>query len=332
MRLKQLASVAVTGLLSMTTSASAWDRPDQGRWGVEVEYLYLLPMVSQSYYAVDREGVGIVRPRGSRYNNELDFQSAYRIGLGYSFCENSQDLRFLWTHLPHASGSDTATGSLLTTQGPPSLFSSAYVAAASEISLDYHALDVLFGFWRGQFPCLPCLDMGFQAGLQYARFKWDENLRYTLATTTVDSLDNKSRLWGIGPELACTLLYEIPFCQQLCGSGALSLAANVRGGVLVSKYKTSLSVKRSTNEVLTTTVDDQNRWDFVSFWDLRLGLNYRKAFRCFCADVEVGYELISYHNAINRIAFGDDLADGNSFDNYSDANFQGPYVALGFSF
>lgn len=320
-------SITLLFLLCFVVSKlSASETLGQRHLSVQGEFLWLFPMISQSYYAVDRRSIF---PVGNRTNNEVGFRPAYRVLANYGFCDCFSDLQVRWTHLPHMSTTDTKSGNLLAAVSPPLIVNSlTLISASSKIRLDYWATDISYGFWAYQYKCL---DLFLRTGVHIARIEFKESLRYrSVSPVQFMLVKNTSRVFGLGPELDFDMRYTFP-CQNR--KNALALISSFRAAFLASRYH---AINRSSVNTTTTTslvlADDTKRWDFISFWDVRLGFNYTLPFNCFCVDLEAGYELFSYRNAIDRIYFSDSTSRGSSIDNYSDANFQGPYVALRVTF
>lgn len=315
----------------LVSNLHAVERTPPGRFSLQAEYLALFPTISQSYFAQEDAGVGL--PAGKRFKHELNFQSAYRLSGTYAFCDCLNELQLIWTHLPNFSHTQSINGSFTATQGHPDIVQSFdFASATSRINLEYFALDALYRLWKMQ-----CggLDLFFRSGLHYANLRFQEKIRYSdalnVSVSPIFNVQNRSKTWGIGPELALDLYYLIPHCTNLwCGRANFSVATSLKGAFLASHHDASfLNVQSSPTEPFEqATSDDQKRWDLVSFWDISVGLNCALAFACFDSSLEVGYEMFSYRNAIDRIFFADDTAEGLSFDLCNDANFQGPYVAL----
>jgi len=317
--------------LSSSSIVYAHISPEAGKWGIQGEYLYLHPTINQTAY-VSQE-TATAQASGSRTHNRLDGYSAYRVEGVYNFCNCWNDFRFLWTQLPrchHTSSISDPNGLLSPTQDTNFLAPgvSFFNNASSKIFLDYHAADALVGFGCFQNRCIHIL---LQLGVQYARIHFDEKLTFTNPTNLI-TYRNMSEIWGIGPEAALQVGYALPFCWNFFGiPSVLSVEGSARGALLATRYDTQLDVFFNLGVPITSLNIKDRHWDFAPFFDIRLGLNYALTFQCLCAYLEVGYEILSYQNAVNRITF-EGTANANSFDLYSDVSFRGPYASLGFSF
>lgn len=96
----------------------AGDRQGPGYWEVSAEYLYLFPMISQSYYAQSStEPTDSIHESALRYNHDLDFHSAYRLKGNYTFCNSLNTAQLVWTHLPQFSHIASVSGVIRPIQG-----------------------------------------------------------------------------------------------------------------------------------------------------------------------------------------------------------------------
>lgn len=323
---------AVIGLMFVVCTATsyAWVRPDPGHGGISGEYLYLLPMISESYYTQERN-VGLA---GQRHSNDFTFTSAYRLAGVYEFCNCFTDFQLVWTHLPKRNSSDSTNGDFFATQGLSTVVS-VVSNGQSSIDLEFYSVDGLLGFWGYHSKYVGFV---FRTGIHYVNLNFKENIQYQQGTAFLENLSNT---WGIGPEIMFALSYTPPICSNLFERSAdLSLCLNCKGALLASKYDVRTDFRTVGLELFSNSfANNDKRWDLISFWDLRLGINYSMSLTCVTAYFEVGYEMLYYRNAIDRIDFyvqgsapDDPDTYGLSFDLYSDACFQGPYVALGFTF
>lgn len=308
--------LTVISLLFITPSLTyGWVRPNPCHWGISGEYLYLLPMISESFYAQQSNSNGALAA-GERYNNDLTFTSAYRLTAMYALGNRFTDFQLIWTHLPKLSHTTSVSGNLFAIRN-----SSNITSARSTIDVGFYSLEGIFGVWG--YKSNP-IDFIFHTGVHYTNLDFKETIEYEIVESDVRRISitqNRSDIWGIGPEIAFALNY--PFLGNLfCGRGALSFCSDVKGALLASRYQPRFQEDISFS-------NDEKRWGLVPFWDIRLGMSYTMSLSCMTTSLEIGYEMIYYHNAIDRINFEN---SGHSFDLYSDANFQGPYIALGVIF
>lgn len=268
----------------------------------------------------------IAFPVGTRFDNEFDYQYAYRLYGSYAFCDD-HDFQLIWTHLPKTHHSTSASGTLGATSGMP--LGILYSFASSRIDLQYYSADALIGCWGNQCNALSFM---FRTGLHYANFIFEEAISYRGGPgVPPDNLDFHSHTWGIGPEIAAELDYNLPFLRN-CLCGDLTLTSRIKGGLLVSHYHNTFD-RVTAAMVVQPFSNDQHRWDVLPVLDIQMGLSYGRQFGCFQAIVEIGYEVLSYRNIIPKAWFaGTGGAGGLSVDLYSDVNFQGPYLALEFMF
>ncbi len=310
--------VLLATFMASTGAATAWEhQPKSGAWDVRGEYLALQPMISQSFYAQAVSPLDAF-PNGTRFNNDFDYKSAYRLYASYGLCEN--DFQLIWTHLPKTSQSDSASGPLAPNGGIP--IGGVFRFASSKVELEYYAVDALIGLWGRQ---CNAFRYTFRTGLHYANIKFEEDLIYRLGPGN-EHINKRSHARGIGPEVAFEANYDLNFLHCFC-PGRFALTSTVKGSLLVNRYK----VQFQRDSALTQTQPfskDASFWDLVPMWDIRIGLSYGYNFRCLKAILEVGYEALSYRNVIDREIFVDTASTGLSMDAFSNASFQGPYVAL----
>lgn len=313
--MNRLVRIISLTLFMICSGVQAWEQP----FDIRGELLVLQPLIDQSFYAQE---IANSFPGGTRFDNPFHYTCAYRLYGSYAFCDH--DLQFIWTHLPKTSQSDSVSGVLQASSG---LIGNIFSGARSKVELEYFAADALIGWWGNQ-----CNAFRFvlRTGLHYANFRFKEKLEYTGAFRGSDIHTNRNHTWGIGPEIVFETNYDLNFLNN-CSCGNFSLTSMVKGGLLASRY--TVNFARSTPfSIAQPHANDNIFWQLVPMWDIRIGLSYSYEFACFKTLFELGYEMLSYHDAIDRVFFTDNIALSNSLDVYSDANFQGPYVALEFIF
>lgn len=307
---------------------SAYVRPCPGQWALDIEYLYLLPSVDDTYFVIKSPSSDSSNVIGSRKNNDLGFHSGFRVGGAYAFCECSRSFQAYYTRL-NAQEAKTVSGNFLwATLGRPdfaSEFESYNGSAHSKLNLLYQRVD---GFFDQQIWCCCGVDLSLFAGFEYAYFRLREQYEY-LSSNNVGNINQKSKTWGIGPQLGLAFNYRI--CNlSCCCPGALNLAFSGSCSTLAGKTKTRENNYLDGSKFLD--VSDQDTWRLIPVAHARVGLNYDMCFSCFGASLEVGYEFNSYFRTFSRVTFPDDVADSLCFTNYYNFDVQGLYVAANFLF
>ncbi len=330
----------IVALLCLTSSyAGAVIRPQPGQFALNVEYLYWHPLFDQSYFVFrDTPPVAINTPNGSRLSNPGSWHSGFRIEGMYEMCDCCNELSLRWTRL-HAKSRQKYTDSsnnLIPTQGHPGLTSSFNNFAQSDIRADLDVGEALF--WT--LPLKSPADVRIRGGVNYTYVSFQEELNYTgsLSGPRFNEMSRRASFWGVGPEIALDFNYPLscilPFCKRI----PICIHGDARGSLLVSRSKASFFERniQATTVVPFDAVNDPI-YRLVPVWDLRFGFSSQYACNCFNVSLEVGYEFLSYHNAIQTTVYPFGLTGNTanatvSFDDYANLDYHGPYVSLGFSF
>jgi hypothetical protein len=293
-------------------------RPDPCSWGVQGEYLCLKSRSEQSDFALQITDSGNTN---KIINNQGHFQSGFRLEGVYGI-DPLHDVRVRFTgfhpglHLRSVSG---IISDPFLPEDAPFLGS-----ASSNLGFKYYAIEALYGRWLYD----TCnFDLALQTGLVYSNIKTQEKLTFSPLIPSTQShaatFIHHSRFWGFGPEIAIDFQYP---CLSL-PYGIVSIAANARGAILASVTKAQLTEIISPATVTTRQFHGESIWRATPAFDARIGLNWEYPCLCFDALLEVGYEWIWTHNAANK-----NTTLAIAINQYSDVNFQGPYVALGIGF
>lgn len=311
-------------------SLLAYTHPCPGGWAFDAEYLLLFPTVDDTYFVFDSP-VTTDFPNGTRENNDFDFQSGFRVGGAYAFCDCGLEVQGYYTRL-RATESKTVSGShLWATIGRPDLvsnFEDYAGSASSDLDLLYQRAD---GFFAKKIFCCCGWDFYVEGGIEYAFIRLREEIGYRNDEEDVGVIFQKSRTWGIGPQFGFELDYAICQCSFCC-PGTLSLVGASSGSILSSKTQDKAQNLLNDEFADGVNFEDRHTWRLIPAWHARVGLNYAMCFSCLNASLEVGYEFNTYIRALSRVEFPDDTADGLSFTNYINFDIQGLYVAANITF
>lgn len=329
-------------ILLMTSALQAWLRPEQGKFALQGEVLWLHASLEDTYYEIDASlASGIT---GERNHLEFGFLPAYRIEGAFTFCNAINDFRLRGTYYSHTI-TDTKTANLdagtalLPTQVPPSLasfFGGVCNFANAKNHANYYEIDGKFGHMIFN-DCQ--LNLFLQVGLHYMRLKTSENYHYAVLTDSVGpfiQIVYDDTVWGIGPEVGLDFRYLFPsFLFFHCGQ--LSFVGNIQGILLAAKNKASVETSNSVSPLPFFHFDFSNdpNWRVVPAVDIQLGFNYLHSFCCVLFSLEVGYEFINYHKPLDKVRILDAPQGGTtgiSIDKYSDFGLHGPYIALGLTY
>lgn len=182
-------------------------------------------------------------------------------------------------------------------------------------------------------------------GLHYTQLKHILTTNYkgtinpgvaTQARILNSSIESNRKFWGIGPMWGLEMRYALPCNFGLAARGNIAiLAGGVKGKYLEFNELTVLgqsspplpSIKLE--EPLLVVYD--TRVALAPYLDLRLGINYTFCCgACFQFVGEVGYEFVSYINAMARTSFNDKGATGKNL--CYNFNMHGLYLMGRFQF
>lgn len=315
-------------------SAHAHLHPGPGKFGVTAEYLYFMPSFDDTYFVVDSSDAALLV--GERLNNDFDYRSGYRIGAAYGFCGSCQrTLEVTYSHLNGSHNRNVAGTDLFATIGPADLvsgFESYEGVASASNSIQYNRVDGLFA--QSVFDCCGT-NVHFLFGLEWASLHLNENYAYTSATL-LGELSQKSRAWGVGPEVGFEVDYAFFECNQGCMPGTVSLIVKSTASLLSARSYTSIGAVTTTipGGIVTILDDltDENTWRVIPALHARIGLGFDTNVCGWGSSFEIGYEYSSYIRGFGRATLPDDVADGLVITQYNNYDLQGLYVSASVSF
>ncbi len=316
--------ICLFSLLFAAGQLAAHLHPTNGCWDLTAEYLYFRPSVDDTYFVISSVGSD-GEPNGTRENNDFSFRSGFRVGGAYGFCGCNQEAQIYYTRLNakttktvsgNAMGATKGSALLITTDGldPFSGF------AQSSLNCFYQRVDGLFA---GQVFCCCGSNLYLFGGVEYASVRLNENINYVIDLTPPDTVLQKERTWGIGPQLGIDYDYYLCSFSACRCPGALSLVTRASTSLLVSKSRESLTTVGSA----VFRANDHHSWRIVPAFHARVGINYTCSFNCWAAALEIGYEIDSYLRGLTRIFFTDSSALSYSASNYFNFDVQGLYVS-----
>lgn len=308
-------------------SLFANSHPAPGEWELSADYLFLKPTFDDTYFVI-KSPQTTTFPNGRRENNDFDFESGFRVGAKYALCDCASEAEISYTWLG-ASEKKVVSGDFLWGTIGRADFASAFEnytgSAGSKLHLLYQRLDALYS--QEIYNCCG-LDFYLQFGLETAYLRLNEQYEY-LNVTTLGEIDQRSKTWGVGPQLGIALDYEL--CECTCFlPGTLSLNVVSSGSILASE--TSTNERNILAGTSLLNVSDRNTWRTIPAFHSRVGLNYDVPYSCFDINFEIGYEFSSYLRALSRVSFPDDVADGLASTNYYNFDVQGLYVSASVRF
>lgn len=318
----RLCSLLMTACIG-SLFANDFYNPSNSQWSITGEYLYLLPSIDDAYFVID-SSESTTFPNGTRRDNDFGFQSGFRVGGGYTFCDCNRGLEAYYTRLQFKESKTIDGDFLWATVGRPdfvSAFENYTGSASSSIKYLYQRIDALYD--QHIFDCCG-LDFAVKFGLEAAELKLRESFTYS-SVASLGTVHQHSKVWGVGPEMGFALGYKI---YEGCDCGypsVLSFNFCSAGSILAADCRT-----KSNNVLAAVTildVKDRRSWRVIPAFHTRAGLNFDMCISCFDVSLEVGYEFSSYLRATSRHTFPDDVADGLSYNRYDNFDLQGLYVS-----
>lgn len=323
----QLRLYALTTALAMG-SLCADSQPGPGGLEVSADFLYLMPTFDDTYFVINSPA-GSTFPNGSRLNNDFDFKPGFRVGVAGGFGNGCTDFAITYTRLSGNQNRSVSGTNLSATIGRADVaggFDNYAGTAGSQLHLIHHRVDALVG--QKVINCYG-VDLSVQFGLEYAFLRLNEANNYEVTGGATAAINQKSRTWGVGPELGFTLNYLLMQDTPAC-PGTLTFKALSSGSLLTGETETSQNNTLTGATLLDVT--DQTTWRLMPAIHARIGFNYNTFLCDMETSLEIGYEFNSYLRGLSRTIYPDDVADGLSKNVYSNFDLQGLYISAGFNF
>lgn len=323
--------------LAMIAEATTTTQP---QFIFKAEYLYWHALYDQPYFVFrDTPPVSLNTPNGQRLSNPGEWDSGLRLEATYVMCEciNEIDLRWTRFHTTSTQSYSSPDSNLVPTQGHPGLTTSFNTFAESKLRTRLDAIELLFFTFPFQSPA----NIRLKGGLNYTNIDFKQDIVYTGTEfgPRFGNILKETSFRGIGPNLNLDFYYPVSYIIPFCPKVPVYLHGDVRGALLAARSKASnFQVNAQAATVFPIDAVNDPIWRLVPVLNLKFGLNTCYMWSCFRIDLEVGYEFLSYHNAIQSTIYytgttgANNLNAANSFDDYGNLDFHGPYVSLGISF
>lgn len=285
--------VCTPGNVTVPCEAKGWDL------GIQALYLRSVYDADKSYQRTPINGF-------SEISNDWDW--GFRLEGSYHF-NTGNDISLNWTHY---SGDSSQLGLL-----------GAYPLTAQTIRVSQYSLYGQNKFDQINLEMGQHVDLGmmyklrFYGGLQYAYIQSSITNYYSTAfnaTNTISLFDN-SDFRGVGPVAGIDYAYDI--------TSALSLTANGSGSILygTNRYNSGY-VLAPTGLVLASGYASKKA--IVPSLEAKLGLNYALNTAQGVWNLEGGYQVVNYFNALQTQTFNNLLAGISN----SDYGLYGPYFGV----
>jgi len=258
-----------------------------------------------------------------------DYQSGYRLNLGYRFCGNqSLDFHYLSLHAKDNDSKQTIPFTLEQQEIIQNFLGSSYskALAHSKQKIDHFGLEYSLEYFFDQ-----CLSLQPFLGVEFAKIDRKLEVNYTdIIPPTIPPSPSflmgteKSDFWGVGPYAGAS--FDLPlFCN-------FSIAGKLTAGVLFGDVKSKVDAEEFESNTTTPFFDKQSDHRAVTTLSSDLNLQYTWVF---CGDwglkIQAGYEIDYYFKAIDRInPFNGFTRNTNTFPVRQSSNLGlgGPYVLI----
>ncbi len=304
-------------------------KPDDGL-GFSAEWLYMQLSASQPEYVINSSAGSATVIVGDRIATSQNWHSGYRATGVYSIQDGLGEIFARWTAFPRMEEKDSESGTGLfgVLNHPAGNVNQQSGTATIRDEYELQCIDLLL---KQKVIRRPCYSLSLNGGVQYVHLDFDENIFYPHSSNSY-KIEYRSKIKGVGPEIGADYLYGFSKCFTFVGS--------LYGGGLLSLMNKSFE-QVTTAGSLTAQVENDKYWTFVASMDLRMGFRYSLPIRmkqygwrlnCWHLDIEAGYEILSFFNAMERIYFVGNNSSGSSFNERRTLTMQGPYLHLGASF
>jgi hypothetical protein len=296
--------------------------PDStGMWSFGVEGLWAISNNQDfQYAAVDTVDVasGTAKQNNKSVQGKNDWGIAANIN--YMFAGNSRDVNLQYTGVffNNSDSTSTATGAI---QGVFPMLATGADEAKGSSKEDLNRVDLTFG----QLISIgDRVDLHPFAGVSFANLSVVNKATYNIEGVpdeTVATFKGTSNFWGVGPSVGIDGAVHLGDGWSIVGRAGAALFV----GELNSEFKDRTTTVTDLDGGFTSKQD--NSVTVVPELDARLGVDYMYAFNPNTSmNIQVGYEVANYFNAINQDAIDSTFVNANN--NASDFNYYGPYLRL----
>jgi hypothetical protein len=331
----------LTFFLMTSNGLNGQINPKAGQFAVQAEYLCWHPLFDQSFFVFDQAAGAGSLPVGHRHNNPTRWASGLRLEGIYAFTNCDNEFGFRWTHFNSSfyKSFNKPAGFLIPTQGHAFFAHTDNTFAKSSIHLNFDSAE--FFFWKFSLSKSPhCFVKG---GLNYSYINFLEHLFYFESPVDrFSTIKERNYCWYVGPAVCLDFSYSLTSLLPLKCKLPIYLHGDLRGALVVSRSKGSFFEIDQETVFHGVSNDAHNDpvYRLVPLWDFRLGFSYNITCKDVGFSLEAGYEVLSYHQALQTTVFPNGSTDPSvfelsgqlSFDIFSNLDFHGPYVALGISY
>jgi hypothetical protein len=277
--------------------------PAPNAFAFEADYLYFFNSTGPINFAQKVSSValagGILLPTDKRYSNKQEWHSGFRLHGAYGFCDDWGAIHVRWTSVPRFKESRTVVGGPLSGTTITDLVVLAPLVPLGNTNVlyatltDHYWFDSVDSYYELPFYHACGAIFALQAGFQYSHIRLKDELLYAATDSTVAAAVTTTFFYefdikrdAFGPELGIVMDYAI--------WKGLSVDVNAIGSLLTAEKRTKLFLDGS------PLISDESTWILIPAVDLSAGINYLYPCSCFCLNFGVGYEFMTYFNALDR--------------------------------
>lgn len=307
-------------------------QPCPDTWRFSADFLYFMPTVDDTYFAINSPIAGNFTLLGTRSNNNLGFSPGFRVGAEYAFCQARRDIQVFYTYL-HAEQREKMSGDHLWATVGSTSFSTPFTAyagsASSKLKLLYQRLD-----FNVSQHIIDAHGFNFyvQPGLEYAYLRLQQSYHFEVPDF-LGTVYQQSRGWGLGPQLG--LGFDSNLYRGSTGSKCPITHTVTVSGLFSSSILTGQGRARELDTREGDVIDDlrdEQAWRVIPAMHARVGLAYLVHGSSMGASLFLGYEFNTYIRGLAKMIFPSTASTGNIVTNYYNFDVQGLDVSVGFTF
>ena len=307
-------------------------QPCPDAWRLSADFLYFMPTVDDTYFAINSPIVGDFTLLGTRSNNNFGFNPGFRVGAEYAFCQTRRDIQVFYTYL-HAEQRKTISGDNLWATVGSTEFSTPFSfyqgSASSKLKLLYQRLD-----FNVSQHIIDAHGFNFyvQPGLEYAYLRLQQSYRFEMPSFP-GTVYQQSRGWGLGPQLGLGFdsnLYQGALCSKSSIAHALTVSGLFSSSILTGQERTRELDTREGD--VTNDLRDELAWRIIPAMHARMGLAYLVHGCCMGASLSVGYEFNTYIRGLAKTIFPSTASTSNAVTNYYNFDVQGLDISVAVTF
>lgn len=276
------------------------------KWDIGIQALYLKPTMSNDKVYSPELNNGYYPEDKNDWGWGFMLEGSYHFGTGH-------DITMNWTHYDHDTDHGIVTGTALVFTGNGAIPASVSYTLNSNILFDQVNLV------KGQHIDIgPLNSIRFYGGLQYAsmRYEADNNYNQVNANFPQQYLNRYAHYEGVGPVIGADCAYKL--------AAGFSIVADADASILYGngRYDSQYVAVVNTTDIVFFNNQASTKYVVPSV-EAKLGVNYSKETAAGTLNIQGGYRMLNYFNALQTI--GPNALGGAGITNYN-FSLNGPYI------